>query len=88
MGNNADDQIIVQTLQEILEEFKDSELPIHYTVAEDLNGSLASEVANGIKMSAGIPQITFGFTISQCITGLTSYYSLIDQIFQANNSVC
>ena len=30
MGNNADDQIIVQTLQEILEEFKDFESPITY----------------------------------------------------------
>ena len=60
----------------------------HYTVADDLNESLASEAANITKMTTGIPQITFGVTISQCITELTSYSSLIAQILQANDSVC
>ena len=41
---------------------------VHYTVADDLNGTLASEAANGIKMTGRMSQITFTFSIFQCIT--------------------
>ena len=54
----------------------------HYTVAGDLNETLASEAANTIKMTAGTSQIMFAFIISQYITWINQFLQLIDRIYK------
>ena len=55
---------------------------IHYTVADDLNETLASEAANTIKMTTGMSQIVFAFNIFQYITWINQFLQLIDRIYK------